>query len=1036
MMGRIAFLAAVAVAAPALAAENPLVEMFGDDVTFVENCETQKLAVAGGLFGKCLDRGGFGRRIVAPSEVFDTAKPGTMLCWLRLKPGLDLEVFRKPGAERLSEPGFTLFEAQFAGPQHQLLGTKPDGQGVVSAYHVETGADNRVRVAGTSTSAPLRTWEPGRWHLFAMYWSPEKIGVSFDGGPWSDMILSAPMKPFTGYLLWRVPTGLKTTPVGSYQIDEAALLACVPEERELKAYYEATLARAAGKVVKIKATEKKSGLASRIAFKFAYYPYHSKIHAAVSLGSLPDPEAVKAVRLEVRSSKGRVVAAKDFTPDAAHALDVIWPIPDLAPLTKASGSADYTIAMIPKGIADATIEKPFKRSVFEWERNRYGLSGAVPAPFEPVRREQGTGNREQEKVSVVLRDHIVDRKTGLWKQVTAAGKDILARPMRFVSASKTCSLFPVPCSLSTSSTWDIDGMMLWNLTLKPGHYEPMSLEIPIRAERAKLMHACVDSLRSNYAGEVPAGSGRVWHGGMAPGRSSIVGDYVPYIWVGGPLRGIAVFGDNDRGWVLGEGKSKSEKGKSAEIPCQEIVREKDGTVVIRLNLIQKACDLTEERTIRIGFQATPVKPMRKDWRSWSTGNLLGCCLYWGGYEDSHAVRPHDGTDAFWKKMGEARRTGETDREFLRAFSRAYDTGADPASPVHTQRLQRASVHFGAGMHVAAESFRKPCALVWYTNGRGVHYGTPEGETFCDEWNRGMYMTRKFTIRSMAAYELDPCRSYLDYAAWWWKKAFDSGALDRLYWDDVYLSVCTDPVGTDTYRLPSGLVQGSSGIFNMRAQVRRGAVLQAELGKDPTGNWIHMTNTAMAPVSAFAGVHYDWEDPHFGNVFQERYSRAYCQACAIGRQMGVKVGVMGYFTTAKKEDLPRLKRCSAGVTLTHELGWWKPETVKKALADFGYGVAGADVKVWNYWDEDVAFPVAIDGLEWSALAMAKGNEALIIVCNYENRAATARVRPDAGTLGLAKGFGAVNAETGTALAVKNGVVEADLAPYDFVVMRLR
>ena len=30
----------------------------------------------------------------------------------------------------------------------------------------------------------------------------------------------------------------------------------------------------------------------------------------------------------------------------------------------------------------------------------------------------------------------------------------------------------------------------------------------------------------------------------------------------------------------------------------------------------------------------------------------------------------------------------------------------------------------------------------------------------------------------------------------------------------------------------------------------------------------------------------------------------------------------------------------------------------------------DVDVWNYWDEDVPFPVAVSGLEVATLAMAK------------------------------------------------------------------
>jgi len=223
---------------------------------------------------------------------------------------------------------------------------------------------------------------------------------------------------------------------------------------------------------------------------------------------------------------------------------------------------------------------------------------------------------------------------------------------------------------------------------------------------------------------------------------------------------------------------------------------------------------------------------------------------------------------------------------------------------------------------------------------------------------------------------------------------------------------------------------------MREQVRRGATTAAECGKDPTGNWIHMTNTAMAPISAFAGVHYDWEDPGSSAPFQERYSRAYMQACTIGRQMGCRVGLMGYFAPTSPERLKWLKRTGVGPTLTHECNWYKPKEVADALKAFGYRQPGAGVKVWNYWDEDVAFPVAVDGIEWSALAMTnpKG-EAMVVVADWKD-GGTVRVKPDCAALGVASSFKAYNAETGAELPVKDGVVAATLAKYDFILIHLK
>ena len=769
----------------------------------------------------------------------------------------------------------------------------------------------------------------------------------------------------------------------------------------------------------------KAGGDGGLSFQFAYFPTPSLAHVQSDVSEVVKRHGVKSMRFRILTKAGEEICARDASPGPKGVVDITFPVPDLAQLTRRSGSGEYVAELSAACPACPVARLEFQRNVFEWEGNGIGLSDVVVEPFTPLRRESARLDGEDvEKVSVVLRDHFVDPKSGLWKQVVAAGKPLLARPMRLVTASGARLEDP---RLSASAAWDYDGMMEWRLTLRPGRYEPFSLEIPIRAERAPLMHACTDGLRFNYAGEVPAGGGVVWDGSKAP-RNSIVGDYVPYVWVGGPLRGISAFGENDRGWEV----------DSENAHCQEVVREADGTVVLRLNLVQRSVDVAEARTIRIGFQATPVKPMLENWREVPAGELVGCCLYWGGYEDSHAVCPYDEKTTFWEKMAETRRTGVVDGGYLEAYCRNWPSGADPSSNVHSQRCQRASAHFRAGMNVMRRCFADPAKeTVWYTNGRGVHYGLKPGATFADEWSRLPFLKRPFGVRSMAAYDLDPVASYRDYAAWWWAKAFQTGAMDHLYWDDVFCQSNYDVETTDAYRLPDGSIQPASGIFNMRALIRRGAMTAAECGKKPTGNWIHMTNTAMAPVSAFAGVHYDWEDPGSTAPFQERYSRAYMQACTIGRQFGNRVVLMGYFAPTTPERREWLRRTGVGPTLTHEAKWYIPEKVAAALDAFGYRRPGAGVRVWNYWDEDVPFPLAIDGLEWSALAMSNGKgEAMAVVCNYENRAATARVRPDCVALRTADRFRAFDAETSAELEVSGGTISVTIAPYDFVVIRMR
>ena len=757
-------------------------------------------------------------------------------------------------------------------------------------------------------------------------------------------------------------------------------------------------------------------------FDFAYYPSYDRMRLRADLSSLGKRPG--EVSVEIRSDVNRsrdVLAKTSLRLDADGVADVIWQVPDLKAETRRTGVGGYTITATAVGVKDGVVKKAFRRDVFEWEGFAGGTSDAVPSRFEKVRRRAG-GSPGEEVVSVVLRDHVVDSRTGLWRQVTAAGKPVLARPM---------SISPLPPGFMVATDWDVDGMMTWRLTLPAGRCSPVSLDIPLRAERATLLHPCADGLRFNYGGVVPPGSGRVWDSSKAA-RASIIGDYLPYVWVGGPLRGVAVFGESDRGWVLDD----DEGGK---VPCQEVIREADGTVVVRLNLVQRACELSAPQTILLGFQATPVKPMEKNWRSSPIGSLIGSCYYWGGYSASDEIHPYDGTDTFWRKMAEARRTGKIDRDYVeRAIAeRVFHCPTNSPRFASVEKCFRA--HFYSGMYSMANSCGKDTKHVWYTNGRGVRLGNPEGTTFADEWTREAFSARPFEWGATKSYSLDPCRSYLDFAAWWWERALSLGVVDYLYWDDIFCAPNFDLVGTHSYRMPGGDIQPAGGIFNQRAQVRRCAVLQREHGWTDDKNWVHMTNTALAPVLSFAGMNYDWEDTSGDMALQDRYPRECILAQSIGRQFGNQVAVMGYFATKdpKSEKLKWLHRTGTGACLTHELQWQRVKEwrdIHSRLVEWGYRLPST--RVWNYWDEDVPMPVDVKGGVAATLAMAKaGGEALVVVSDFES-GGDYTIRPDTAAIGLGPDFRAFDFETGAELPVADGAVKVKLSRLDYVVVSFR
>ena len=785
-------------------------------------------------------------------------------------------------------------------------------------------------------------------------------------------------------------------------------------------------------------------------FKTAYYPSYDKMVVSLDASSVkPRPSAFDAT-LTLLDGRNAALATVTRRIGADGKLEnFIWTVPDLRERTRKSGSADYRVVLSAPDVRGCAATNDFVRQVFEWEGNGLGKSAAIPEPFVPIE-----ADVTARTVRTVCKCHVLD-ELGLWKDVRVTmTKDeygaesaptgpfgAMAAPMRleamkdgrttriagrglaFVETAPTCvrtvAEFDGPVAGRSSAAWEIDGQMTWTLDLERGAVDALRLVIPMDGRETALLHACTDGLRINYADEIPAGHGRVWDGSRL-GSNGLIGDYRPYVWVGGPVAGLAVYGDNDRGWQTGGA------------PCQEIVREDDGTVSLVLNLVSKPLTVDVPRTIRIGFLATPVKPMEEGWRGRPVGRLVGSCFAWGAHVTATDFQTFDPTDSFWKAMAETRRTGKRDRGFIESYLGKVPPAAEAGSEKQRKYVERLRREFNAGMWHAECAHRDGEALVFYTNGRGIATGVEPGYTFQDEWTLAPFRVRKRSAFGGLAYSMDPAPSLLDYQVWCFRRMLDSGACDRIYWDDIFLSPNYSLVGTDAYVTSEG-IQPACGIFRMREQVRRTAVMQKELGYDPRHNWIHMTSTALAPVSAFAGIHYDLEDAHAPTSMQERYSRAFLLAGTAGRQFGVQTALLSFYDASDKRLARTIERSNTGVDLTFELYWQRgPKSYHALLGkirDWGYGKDGT--KVWNWWD-GTRYPVAVRGSETSSVAMARNGRALIVVSNWGD-GADVEIGPDASRLGLPKGFAAKDFETGARLPTEDGVITVHIDKGDFAIV---
>lgn len=778
--------------------------------------------------------------------------------------------------------------------------------------------------------------------------------------------------------------------------------------------------------------------AKKVEVNFAYFPYHNTIKAIVNVNGLAERDQVAGVKLSVRAKDNpKPLATTPMPALKKFASEMEWPIPPLK-------EGNYQLVVEVDGVKVEPMVTDFVRHVMPWEHNRLGKSDAVIEPFEPIQ-------VRDTKVSTVLRTHTLNR-LGLFEQVESLGQPLLKGPMRLevktgdpsttLRASPSTTLRASgklkfaqkkPMRAVTESKWkagavtgtargewDYDGLMKWTLEIQPAKepIEAVTLVIPLDNKRMPLFHACTDGIRFNYAGATPAGQGRVWDGGKAA-RNSIIGSYVPYIWVGAEERGLAVFGENDRGWV-----------RDPKVPCQELVRNGD-TLELRLNLIAAPTKIEEPRRITIGFQATPTKPMPEGWRAWTVAcgkakgvqldfGFLGSCWYWGSLGPCADVYPRNEDFSLYEKFAETRRTGQIDKDFIAKWLAGYPK-MDEAT------MQAYPPHINCGFNVMSS---RPERVLVYTNARGVRFDTREGQTFLDEWHRDAFPTRKWGLGGAVAYDLDPVESFRDYAMWYYQKMFDTFVED-IYWDDIFMQSNFDTVGTEAYALPDGTIQPSSGLFNMRELVRRTAVFQHERKKRGY-NMAHMTNTAIAPILAFAGTLYTWEDRTGDTDFQDRWSRDYLRAESIGRQHGCVPYSLTLINGAHNDPKNAwVLRTAAAVALTHEIkpssGYIYPAYWSNyvRLLEFGYGQP--EVRVWNYWDAD--YPVHIEGSETSSLVASKPGSAIIVVCDY-GKGGELKLRLDA-ALKLGNPFTAKDPETGQPVTVgADGSITFPLQKHDF------
>jgi hypothetical protein len=459
-------------------------------------------------------------------------------------------------------------------------------------------------------------------------------------------------------------------------------------------------------------------------FRWAYFPTYSALRFTM-IGAAPAAAThwrAAVMTARVTAHAPAVVAQTNGTiplPSSGHT----WPIPILTP---GSYGVTFELVAVRRGGGGgagqgagggsgrqwaAAIDtlylqtETLNRTVRPWEGNSLGLDDILVPPFTAMTVTNAPAGSSSARGGAGIQVGVVGRQltltdVGLWGSVAItppatprdpapAAIQLLAKPMElaatfgdgsaFVATGTVAVTKRTPTAVTTWSNWsagalrgtmnasyDFDGCVRVCLGLQPTSQlvSALSLRIHLNLSEAPFMHPVTDLLRQHYAGRVPAGDGEVYNTTAIP-RYQLPGPFVPYVWVGGAARGIAVFGDNDRDWISAE-------------PAYQLYRNSTArtlTMVVNLISSRAVADggtvLTRERQIILGMMASPAKPQPStplaDPRQWwlvdgATEDqvqleFLGADYYWGSQTPCLSYYPFQRNYSVFEWLSKVRFTG-------------------------------------------------------------------------------------------------------------------------------------------------------------------------------------------------------------------------------------------------------------------------------------------------------------------------------------------------------------------------------------------
>lgn len=828
------------------------------------------------------------------------------------------------------------------------------GQGALYLYKYWVGSNLLMLTCPelegpyASSQSPTASWKPGEWHHIAGTWSPNGVMAYVDGNPAGKLPVEGALPKAIG-AMFRIgdqPWQFERTTASL--VDEVRIYDRALTPQHIAAHFAGNY----GFTMPLTAET------SRLDYSIDSLAGQVQIRVDTAGADVADARLKANLTLV---PKGQAVSASTETVALSGGqASLTIPLPSRKPR-----HYEVVARLLLDGKETFELRRDLTIPTTEWLGNKLGLEDKVLPPWTPLTVTRRQGNKAADVVVSCWGRRYLFGGTLLPSQISSAGAELLARPvslrltcggkeamweepvMRVDKASSTRAELTGTASAKVGEgfartnftahlTAEYDGLLLMEVSCdKPDQLplEGLSLEIPVKAENA-LYRLHYGSSWGDPSGFVPKGEGVVEK--MA---------FVPYAWLGDNDRGLYWFCESDEMWPNARAENAIEILRSGS------------EVTLRLNLLAKGQKLPPNWKLVFGLQATPVKPIPKDWRKW---RLTG-----------HGPVRKANVEIVWPVANK--------KDSLSQFG--YPEAADPEP-------------FGEHISGLHEKGLKAVPYLCLTYITGA---IPEWQLYRKQWDMGPVdpsipeagWNHTFHMVSPVG------KGYPDFILWKTREFLDRYGIDGAYHDQTS-PYSSSRVESGVGYMREGKAYQTHPILGYRALYRRNYAVVKSLPRE-TFTMAHMSGKITLPVLAYDDSYLDGE--HFRGVVKDSYMDVTTLDNFRAEFMGRQWGIMPFFIPefdAEHAKQVEPTRGMMALLMIHDVSpwpiWCHVEVVNEAFAaldEFGY----VDSDFIPYFDPTPPATTSMKDVYLSAYKRADGR-ALLIVANLskENRQGEVRINP--------------------------------------------